>query len=79
MVQHPGSTRAQAGEVRLLRCRQAKQALLPFGEVVNLPTIQAQCPKGHVLNVTYHQGEKDITFRCPHCKADYRLKLPANS
>ncbi len=62
--------------MRLLRGRQAKQALLPFGEVVNLPTIQAQCPKGHVLNVTYHQGEKDITFRCPHCKADYRLRLP---
>lgn len=27
--------------------------------------------------MTYHQGEKDITFRCPHCRADYRLKLPA--
>ncbi len=48
----------------------------PFRGHVTLPTIQAQCPKGHVLNVTYHQGEKDITFRCPHCKADYRLKLP---
>lgn len=39
-------------------------------------TVQAQCPKGHILSVSYQPKDRDITFYCHLCDTDYRLKTP---
>lgn len=39
-------------------------------------SLLAECPRGHVIKVHIPPNEREVTFRCEPCKADYRLKVP---